>query len=58
VLDRRIRGDAAEFGIDAFSVEVLETLSIEPAATDTEIASDLRILESLWREKLDPALVY
>ena len=57
-LDRRIQKAVAEFGIGAFSFEVLETLTIEPAATDKEIQADLHILEALWREKLDPALSY
>jgi hypothetical protein len=57
-LDYRLRDDIREFGIDAFSLEILEVLEIEPAMTATEIREDLATLEALWREKFDPALLY
>jgi hypothetical protein len=57
-LDRRIQADVVTFGVDAFSVDVLELFEIAPGATDKEIRDDLAVLESLWREKLDPSLSY
>ena len=58
LLDHRLRDDIRAFGIDAFSLEVLETLDIEPTMTREEIRRDLATLEELWRERLDPALLY
>jgi hypothetical protein len=58
VFDRRLRADIDQFGIDAFSLEVLEELDIAPGATEAEIRADLTALEELWREKQDPALLY
>jgi hypothetical protein len=58
VLDLRLRDDIRAFGIDAFSLEVLEVLEPEPEMTAEEIKRDLATLEELWREKLDPALLY
>ncbi|MGI8857558.1 MAG: GIY-YIG nuclease family protein [Thermomicrobiales bacterium] len=58
VLDLRLRDDIRAFGIEAFSLEVLEVLETEPAMTTEEIRRDLATLEELWREKLDPALLY
>ena len=58
VLDHRLRSDLRTFGIDAFSMEVLEMLEIEPTMTREEILRDLATLEELWRERLDPALLY
>jgi hypothetical protein len=58
VLDLRLREDIRTFGIDAFSLEVLEVLETTPEMTAEEIKRDLATLEELWREKLDPALLY
>jgi hypothetical protein len=58
VLDLRLRDDVRAFGIDVFSLEVLETLDTKPEMTAEEIAQDLATLEELWREKFDPALLY
>jgi hypothetical protein len=57
-LDYRLRDDIRAFGIDAFSLEILEVLEIEPGMTAAEIRRDLATLEGLWREKYDPALLY
>jgi hypothetical protein len=57
-LDRRLRQDILEFGIDAFSLEILEVLETRPEMTTAEIQRDLATLEELWREKQDPALLY
>ncbi len=57
-LDHRLRDDIREYGLDAFALEILEVLVIEPAMTAAEIRWDLETLEALWREKFDPALRY
>ncbi len=58
VLDRRLRADVAQFGLEAFSLEVLETLETRPEMSPAVIQKDLAALEELWREKLDPAQLY
>lgn len=58
VLDRRLHKDVAEYGIDAFSFEVLETLDATAEMTMAEIQQDLDTLEALWLEKMDPAELY
>ena len=57
-LDYRLRADIAQFGIDAFVFEVLDVLPTKPEMTAGEIRAELATLEALWREKLDPALLY
>lgn len=57
-LDRRLRADVAQFGLEAFELEVLETLETRPEMTSAEIQRDLVALEELWREKFDPAQLY
>ncbi len=58
VLDQRLRKDVRQFGIDAFLLEVLEVLDTKPEMTPAEIQEDLATLVDLWREKLDPSLLY
>jgi hypothetical protein len=57
-LDRRLSQDLQEFGLDAFSFEVLEVLEINPGMTQAEMKADLAMLEELWREKLAPEPMY
>lgn len=57
-LDHRLRADFQRFGAEAFSVEVLDVLEITPEMTEAQIRADLAALEQLWRERLDPALLY
>ncbi|MCL5257278.1 MAG: GIY-YIG nuclease family protein [Chloroflexi bacterium] len=57
-LDLRLRRDIREDGLEAFSLEVLEVLEIRPEMTPAQIREDLATLEALWREKLDPELLY
>ncbi len=57
-LDLRLSKDIREFGIDAFSLDILEVLEIEPEMTPAQVQQDLATLEQLWREKLDPSLLY
>ena len=57
-LDRKLRADLTEYGASAFTFEVLEVLDILPNATPASIRDDLVALEALWREKIDPSLLY
>ena len=50
--------DVRTYGIDAFSLEILEVLDVRPEMTQAEILADLKTLEELWREKQDPSLLY
>ncbi len=58
VLDQRLSKDIRELGMEAFTQEVLEVLETTPEMTPAQIRDDLAALETLWREKLDPALLY
>lgn len=58
VLDHRLGKDIREYGIDAFTFEILEVLETRPEMSRTEILDDLSTLEELWREKFDPSLLY
>ncbi len=57
-LDHRLQQDIREFGIDAFSLEVLEVLETRPEMTPAQVREDLAALEALWREQLGPAFLY
>ncbi len=57
-LDRRLRNDIRQFGIDAFSLDVLEVLERKPGMTDAEIKADLKTLEALCRDQLEGPLFY
>jgi hypothetical protein len=57
-LDHRVAVDVRAFGVDAFVVEVLDTLTITPGMTTDEVRADLGALEQLWREKLAAELQY
>lgn len=57
-LDWRLRKDISQYGIEAFSLEVLEILETRPEMTPADIRKDLAVLEELWREQLDQGLLY
>jgi hypothetical protein len=57
-LYHQLRDDIKQYGLNAFSFEILETLEIAPEMTEAQIKEDLATLESLWREKYDLALLY
>lgn len=57
-LDWRLRNDISEFGIDSFTLEILEVLETRPEMTPADIRKDLSALEDLVREGLDPTLLY
>jgi hypothetical protein len=58
VLDHRLRADARAFGMETFTLDILERLDVTPEMTPDQIRSDLAVLEQLWRETFDPALLY
>lgn len=58
VLGFRLSEDIAAFGIEAFSLEIIEVLDVKPDMTSAQIRDDLATLEALWRERQDPALLY
>jgi hypothetical protein len=51
-LDGRLVADVREYGIDAFVLDVLDTLAVAPGSTPDDARADLAELETLWREKL------
>jgi hypothetical protein len=57
-LDYRLKKDLAEFGGEAFIFEILEALEKKTEQTQDEFIDDLKMLEQLWSEKLDPATRY
>jgi hypothetical protein len=57
-LDHRLWRDVREFGIEAFSLEVLEVLALSDGMTAEQIRSDLATLEDLWRERFEDDRLY
>jgi hypothetical protein len=53
-----LRDDGREYGIGAFELEILEVLKTSPESTSEQVRGDLDVIEALWREKQDPALLY
>jgi hypothetical protein len=52
--NRRLQQDWNALGPDAFTFEVLDTLAWPDDTPDFDPASDLLLLESMWRERLQP----
>ncbi|HVB63903.1 MAG TPA: GIY-YIG nuclease family protein [Nitrolancea sp.] len=57
-LDHRLRNDLLQFGVDAFSLEVLEALQPAPEMTPADIRQELATLEQLHRESFEPKQLY
>ncbi len=57
-LGYQLKPDVERFGIDTFSLEILEVLDVKPEMTDAQVRADLATLEQLWREKYDPEDLY
>ncbi len=57
-LDHRLAKDLREFGLEAFTLEVLDVLDVTSEQTRTQILEELATLEALRREEVDPALLY
>lgn len=56
--DFKVQKDWKQYGSKAFTFEVLEEIEINEDQSPQEFKEDLKALEELWREKLDPALEY
>ena len=57
-LDYRLKEDLAEFGGRAFIFEILEALEKKKEQTQDEFIDDLKMLEQLWKQKLDSSTRY
>ena len=57
-LDHRLARDIREFGLEAFTFEILELLETTSEMTSTQIEQDLEALEALWRERLSGTALY
>lgn len=57
-LDGRLAADVREFGIQAFSLKVLDSFEPETTLSAAQIQLELSALEDLWREKLGAASLY
>ena len=50
--NRELQKEWNEFGEQAFSMEVLETLAYDEDASKTDYKEDLKLLQSMWEEEL------
>ncbi len=57
-VDPKLRQDWAEYGGQAFRLDVLEELEQGPEQTQPQFMDDLKALEQLRRADLDPSLEY
>ncbi len=57
-LDHRLAADLRQYGIGAFTLEVLDVFDVRPDMTAASVHEDLDALEQLWREKLDEVPLY
>jgi hypothetical protein len=57
-LDYKLKTDLAVFGGKAFIFEMLEPLEKKKEQTQDEFIDDLKMLEQLWSDKLDPSTRY
>ena len=54
----KMQDDWNQYGPEAFSFSVLETLEKKNEQTDKEFLQDIKTLEELWREKLSHREMY
>ena len=57
-LDMRLRDDVRRYGVDAFEVQTLEVIERRPETTDLELRDELKVLESLCRERFTADELY
>jgi len=57
-LDHRLRSDILRFGVEVFSLVVLESLQPGPEMTAAEIRQELATLEQLHREDFEANILY
>lgn len=53
-----LQQDWRQYGGDAFTLKVLETLDQKEDQTEKEFAQDIKTLEELWLERLKPSELY
>ena len=53
-LDGQLGGDIRTHGVEGLEFEVLETVHVEPGASEADLRAELKILEAMWREQLAP----
>lgn len=58
VFGYQLKDDMRQYGIDSFTLEILELLDVKPEMTDAQVRSDLNTLEQLWRERYAPDSLY
>lgn len=51
--DYKLKKDWTEYGSQAFTFEVLETLEKKKEQNQSEFEDDLNVLEQIWSDKLD-----
>jgi hypothetical protein len=56
--DHRISNDVKTYGIQSFTFEPLETISVKQDMTTAQLDADLEALEALVRLRFDPADLY
>lgn len=54
----KLQKDLEQYGKDVFAFETLEELDKRADQTDAEFAADIKTLEEMWMEKLDPTALY
>lgn len=54
----KLQEDWKRFGNKVFTFEVLEELIKQENQTDKEFKEDIKVLEEIWREKLDADKLY
>ena len=57
-MDNRLKEDWAASGDRAFVFEILEVLEKKKEQSQAEFIDDLKMLERLWSDKLDPVTRY
>jgi len=57
-LDYRLKNDLTAFGGKAFIFEMLEALEKKQGQTQEEFMDDLKMLEQLWSDRLNPSTRY
>ena len=55
---RRAQADISRFDVEAFELEILDTLTPRQETTAREAEQELAALDALWRETLGPERLY
>lgn len=50
--NRELQQDWNQFGVDSFSIEILEQLKYDKDETKTDYTEELNILQMIWEERL------